>query len=64
MDAHGNTYEIGGIDTGIVAYHSGRLLIPGEAAMEFPTVEEAKAYAEATVLLEHEHYGSAELYSI
>lgn len=50
----GEMYQIGGLDTGIEVYHSGRLSIPGEADLKFDTVEEAKAYAEATYELEKE----------
>lgn len=47
-------YEIGGTDTGIVVYANGKLLIPGEPTMQFPSLEEAKQYAEATVKLRDE----------
>lgn len=44
-------YEVGGIDTGVSAYPSGALLFPGEPAMSFGSMEEAKEYAEATINL-------------
>ena len=42
-------YEVGGVDTGVSAYPSGALLFPGEPAMSFGSMEEAKEYAEATM---------------
>ena len=45
-------YEVGGIDTGIMAYRSGTLLIPGEPAISFGSMEEAKKYAERRAFIE------------
>ncbi len=47
----GETYEIGGIDTGIEVTWTGNLSIPGEPSMHFNYIDDAKAYAEATVTL-------------
>lgn len=47
----GETYEVGGTDTGIEVTWTGNLSIPGEPSMHFNSIDDAKAYAEATVAL-------------
>ena len=47
----GETYEVGGLDTGIEVTWTGNLSIPGEPSMHFNSIDDAKAYAEATVAL-------------
>lgn len=47
----GETYEVGGLDTGIEVTWTGNLSTPGEPSMHFNSIDDAKAYAEATVAL-------------
>lgn len=49
----GETYELGGLSTGIEVYRSGAVSWPGKDIRPFPTYQEAMAFVEATFALEH-----------
>jgi len=49
----GETYELGGLSTGIEVYKSGYVSWPGKDIPIFPSHVEAKAFVEATFALEH-----------
>lgn len=49
----GETYELGGLSTGIEVYRSGAVSWPGKDIPAFPTHQEAKAFVEATFALEN-----------